>query len=276
MRTLSTLLLLSSLCILTSCGAHRYKEEPWTEKQWKQALAQNQDRLKSEEQRQKQTAFAFINKATTATTNFFAEIYHYITGETPFNAAKALLDPLNPDRRREGVVYLSKRDFGRQEPYVKYYAELARTDEDWSVQAMAIRALNRSRRRQVIDLYIRALDDERDAVRLESAKALANMPDPSAVPSLIEHLQERAKVRISFTDRFESRDENPDVRLACADALRNFNTIEVSQALVRVLRDRSFAVSYQARESLKLITGKDYRYDQSAWLEYLSTRPSGV
>lgn len=275
MRILSTLLLLSAFWPLAGCGWHRYKEQPWTDKAWKKAIDENNERLKIEDERKRQVAFDFLDKACSATGNFFVDIYNYIVGNTPFNAAKALLDPLNPDRRREGVVYLSKRPFGRQEPYVKYYAEMARSDEDWSVQAMSIRALNRSRRQQVIDLYLRALDDERDAVRLEAAKALANMPDPSALAPLIKHLQERAEIRISFTDRFELRDEHPDVRIACADALRNFNNTESANALVRVLRDRNFGLSYQARQSLRLITGKDFRYDQQAWLEFLSTRTTG-
>ena len=40
-------------------------------------------------------------------------------------------------------------------------------------------------------------------------------------------------------------------------------------ALISVLRDREFGVSWQARWSLKLMTGKDYRYDQAAWLTFL-------
>ena len=270
------LLALASLWILTGCGAHRYHEEPWTDKAWKQAQADNQQRLLIEDERKKPVSLLGpIDKLTATIGDVTVTIYNYITGNTPFNAAKNLLDPAYPDHRREAVVYLSKRDFGRKEPYVKYYAEMARTDDDWSVKGMAIRALNRSRRKQVIDLYVRALDDENDGIRLEAAKSLANMPDPSAMTPLINHLQERAGVRVSASDKMETRDENPDVRIACADALRNFRKIEAANALVRVLRDRNFGVSYQARESLKLITGKDFRYNQTAWLDYLSSQPAG-
>jgi len=236
------LLALASLWILTGCGAHRYHEEPWTDKAWKQAQADNQQRLLIEDERKKPVSLLGpIDKLTATIGDVTVTIYNYITGNTPFNAAKNLLDPAYPDHRREAVVYLS----------------------------------NRSRRKQVIDLYVRALDDENDGIRLEAAKSLANMPDPSAMTPLINHLQERAGVRVSASDKMETRDENPDVRIACADALRNFRKIEAANALVRVLRDRNFGVSYQARESLKLITGKDFRYNQTAWLDYLSSQPAG-
>jgi HEAT repeat protein len=167
------------------------------------------------------------------------------------------------------VVYLSKRDFGRKDPYVKYYAEMARSDEDHTVRAMAIRALNRVRDKEVTSLYIRALEDPHPLVRLEAAKALANIPDEVAVPALIKHL--KGRVEVLTKGRLEVEDETTDVRVACADALRNFRTSEVAQALVGVLRDRDFAVCWQSRVSLKLITGQDYRYDQAAWLDYLTT-----
>jgi HEAT repeat protein len=93
-------------------------------------------------------------------------------------------------------------------------------------------------------------------VRLEAAKALANVPDERAIAPLIK--------------RLDNAEESVDVRIAAADALRNFRTPLAAQALVRVLRDRDFAVSWQARKGLKLMTGRDYRYDQAAWLTYLS------
>ena len=68
----------------------------------------------------------------------------------------------------------------------------------------------------------------------------------------------------------DNADENVDVRVASADALRLYRTSEVAQALVRALRDRDFGVPWQARKSLQLMTGKDFRYDTAAWLTFLS------
>jgi HEAT repeat protein len=133
---------------------------------------------------------------------------------------------------------------------------MARTDPDPSVRSMAIRALNRARDKRAIPIFLAALDEKNDSVRLEGAKGLANIPDPTAVAPLIRHL--------------DNLDENVDVRVACADALRLYRTSEVAQALVRGLRDRNFGIAWQSRKSLQLMTGKDFRYDTAAWLTYLS------
>jgi HEAT repeat protein len=81
------------------------------------------------------------------------------------------------------------------------------------------------------------------------------VPVEKAVSKLVLHLQ---------------RDESKDVRIACADALRNTKTQEVARALIGVLNDRDFGVAWQARQSLRLMTGHDYRYDDNAWVQYLA------
>jgi len=60
------------------------------------------------------------------------------------------------------------------------------------------------------------------------------------------------------------------VRVACADALRNFPNKDVARTLVDALREREFEVSWQARKSLILMTGHDYKYDQAKWREFLA------
>ncbi len=133
---------------------------------------------------------------------------------------------------------------------------MARTDSDPAVRSMALRALNRARDKRAVPVFLAALDEKNDDIRLEAAKGLANIPDPSAMTPLMRHL--------------DSPDENVDVRVACADALRLYRTSESAQVLVRALRDRNFGVAWQARKSLQLMTGKDYRYDPAAWLAFLS------
>jgi hypothetical protein len=277
MRRLTTVLLLLAVCAGVSCVSNKQdkeEREDWSDKRWQEAQLENQERLKSENERKKQVTFAFLSKAKKSITDTVVHIYNYITGNTAFNAAKDMLDPSYPDRRRNAVVYLSKRDFGRQDPYVKYYAEMARTDDDHTVRAMAIRAMNRARRKNVTSLYLQSLEDSQPLVRLEAAKALANLPDEAAIPALIKHL--KGHIEVLRKGKVEADDETTDVRVACADALRSFRTSEVAQALVGVLRDRDFAVCWQARVSLKLLTGKDFRYDQAAWLDYLTTWQPGA
>jgi hypothetical protein len=258
---------------LTGCFQKNYPEEKekWGPRQWKEVQYGNQQRLLPEEQRKREIGLNLLSSAGQSLGNGIMHLWNWATGNTAFNAAKNLLDPSAPDRRRQAVVYLSKREYGRRDPYTKYYAEMARTDPDYTVRAMAIRALNRARDKSTTEVFIKALDDQHALVRLEAAKALANLPDEAAIPALVRHLEGRVEIRVR--ERTEVQDETVDVRVACADALRNFRTVPAAQALVRVLRDKEFGVSWQSRQSLKLMTGRDYRYDPAAWLSHLSGAP---
>ena len=244
------LILAPLLFVNTACLDVQDKEERerWGERDWRQAVQENEERLKSEDERGG-GGFASLGAGV-------GQLTDLITGNKPSNQARALLDPASADRRRDAIVYLADRGYGRGDPYTDYYQELARSDGDYLVRAMAIRALNRARDETATPVFIQALDDESPLVRLEAAKALANVPDEKAVAPLIK--------------RLDNADESADVRIAAADALRNYRTPLVAQALVRVLRDRDFGVSWQARKGLKLMTGRDLRYDQGAWLTYLS------
>jgi len=218
-------------------------------------------------------------------------LYNLLSGETPVSAAVKMENRASPDARREGIFSLADERFARTDPeqrYVRRWWQIAfgipedriAPDADFTVRAAAIRSLNRARVRsvkdskgQTIDLipkYITALDDESELVRLEAAKALANMPDERAVTVLIRHLDGRAEVRVE--GRVEPREETRDVRIAAADALRSFRRNETAQALIRTLQDRDFGVAWQARQSLLLLTGRDFRYDQAAWLEHLRSQ----
>lgn len=249
----------------------RQEIDPYSQTVWQEDLKLDRERLKTEEQREKEKPFQPFRAAVHGIVEGSINIYNFITGDTPFNAAKDMLDPSFPDRRRKAVVYLADREFGRQEPYLKYYIELVRTDNDYLVRAMAVRALNRARDHAAMPTLILALDDRHELVRLEAAKAIANNPDASAVPVLLKHLAAQFELaRSTGPLASESIEESIDVRVACAEALRSFRTIEVGQALVRMLRDRNFSVAWQARKSLNFMTGKDFRFDTAAWLEHLS------
>ena len=186
----------------------------------------------------------------------------YFTGNTPIKAAKQMEDQYFPDERRIGVNKLSDYDFGRREPYIRRYEQIAQFDSDWLVRATAIRALNRSRDAAATPIFIKALSDENDIVRTEAAKALANIPDENAVPTLVKIVGDR--------------NENRDVRIWSAYALRHFRTLEVARTLASQLSGREFGVAWQSRKSLVAITGKDLHYDEGAWLDYLDRAREAV
>ncbi len=250
-------LLLGAVVLSGGCSSYDKEEDDrWSADRWKEALVEDRQRAKTEDDREAFSAAWPLQKAADGIGDFFSRAWNLLTGHTPFDAAKAMIDPNSADRRREAVVYFADREYGRKAPYVDYYAEMARSDLDPTVKAMAIRALNRARARQHSQIYIPSLKDTNEQVRLEAVKALANMPDDAAADALVRVLN--------------NVEESTDVRVAAADALRGYKNVQVAQALARALMDRQFGVAWQARKSLKLMTGKDYRYDQAGWLTYLS------
>jgi hypothetical protein len=188
--------------------------------------------------------------------NFMNRLGEHASGKTPRNAAVKMEDQYFPDERREGINELVKHDFGRREPYTKRYDQIAKLDDDWLVRATAIRALNRARDRSATPTFIAALSDKNEQVRLEACKALVHMPDENAEPGLVRIVQDPNEVR--------------DVRIAAAEALQHYRTLEVARALTNNLAGRDFGVAWQSHQTLILLTGHDLRYDEAAWLAYLT------
>jgi hypothetical protein len=195
------------------------------------------------------------------TENGVAGLWNHLTGlvsgNTPIKFVRMMEDSSSPDRRRQGIYELVKRDFGQREPYTARYRQIAQADADFTVRAAAVRALNWSRDTSAVPVFIAALNDASELVRWEAAKALANVPDPSAVDPL--------------TRTLTSAGENRNVRIAAADALRHYRTAPVARALVGTLNGRDFGIAWQARHSLRTMTGRDLRYDDRAWLQYLAS-----
>jgi hypothetical protein len=187
----------------------------------------------------------------------FVSFFDYITHDNAEYAAKKMADKNSPDHQREGMLRLTDFQFARHGVYIEGYAIEARDAADFTVRAAGIRALNRCRAKGYTSLFLDALGSDEPLIQLEAADALGNIPDPQSIPALVARLQDTTV--------------NMDVRISCAEALRNFHTAESMNALVSVLDDTSFGVAWQARQSLELLTGQDFRYDSKSWLNYIST-----
>ena len=193
----------------------------------------------------------------------------YASGHTPKQAVAQMENASNADWRRIGIIDLvTSWDYARKPPYTTRYQQIAKNDPDYTVRAAAIRALNISRDQSATPIFITALDDESELVRLEAAKALVNIPDPAAIPPLMRRLN--GQIQVTVDGRPETVEEGKDVRIACADALRHYRTLDVARTLVSYLSERDFGVAWQSLQSLKTITGRDMAYNQGAWLRYLS------
>ena len=244
--------------LLTGSGCSFFTEtnpEPrWSQARWRSLKSQDTTRLAGED-KGSSTVGDYVFALPRGIWAGVSWSWDAITGDRPIKYAKDILDA-NPDLRRKAVYVLSDNRWGRSEPYTKYYTHMGEVDTEPTVRTAAIRALNRSRNSLAITLYISALNDPDANVRLEGAKALANIPDARAAGPLMKLLGDEQ--------------QNRDVRIACADALREYKTSEAAQSLIRVLNGPDFGLAWQARQSLNLMTAQDYRYSQSAWLEYLT------
>jgi len=177
-------------------------------------------------------------------------------GDRPNRAAKLMEERSSADARRRGINDLVRWDFALNGPYVKRYRQIATADPDPLVRATAIRALNRARDAEARPIFIGALRDASVDVRMEAAKALNNLPDANAADPLVRVVT--------------NPEEDRDVRIAAASALRHYKSLEVARALVPRLNEHDFAIAWQSRRSLRRITGKDLRYDEAAWLAYIA------
>lgn len=173
------------------------------------------------------------------------------------------LEGNSPDIRRQSINELVRGGPEHSQRLLTRFAEIARHDRDELVRATAIRALNRARDASATQIFIDALNDKSVVVRLEAAKALANLPDERAV--------------VKLTQLVNSETEDKDVRIAAADALKHYRSVDGARALIAQLDNRDFGVAWQSRRSLVRLTGKDLRYDEAAWLAFIASpdRPFG-
>lgn len=177
-----------------------------------------------------------------------------LRGDSPryLEWAQTLNNPdSRPDELREAMLGLVRYEHGREPPYTDAYAHFADNSPHGLVRASAIRALNISRNESATPLFIRRLSDEEARVRLEAAKALANIPDEAAVDALIA--------------RATNVQENLDVRVAAISALSRYDAPASLQALIRLLEEDDFSLAWQARRSLVTATGQDHGYSIDDW-----------
>ena len=201
-------------------------------------------------------------------TQLAAAIDRY-NGNTPIKAARAMDNPDYPDARIQGINDLvNQYEFAHHPPYTIRYAELAEKDPDYLVRATAIRALNISHDKTATPIFIAALEDTNEPIRLEACKALNNIPDERAIPALLRRLDGHRETIVDGHP--QDAEEDADVRIAAAQALRRYPKLEVATALVSYLNERNFAVAWQSHRSLEQMTNADWDYDEAAWLRYLS------
>src|SRR5688500_8104495 len=175
MKRLAILLLLTpGMLLCTGCFSSTDKEDrsPYTESKLRRMQRQEAERREGGN-REAQLNLIVLGGKTLF--DMMKGVIDLAKGDTAFKAAKTVIDPESPDMRRKGIVKLSDKKWGRQDPYLKQYEQMAKSDPDPSVRAMAIRALNRGRDKRAVAVFVSSLEEKNENVRLEAAKALANV-----------------------------------------------------------------------------------------------------
>ncbi len=173
-----------------------------------------------------------------------------LTGPSPADHVASAFDPDDPDKRREGIVALSEKSWGLQEPYLRGYAALLRADESPLVRSAAVRALGKAGDQNYLPDVATALDDESAGVRLDAAAALDTLSGDGAIGPLMRRAQ---------------RDNSDDVRAACALALRHYPRPDVLETLRGRLADPAYVVRYEARRAMTALVGQDMGPEPADW-----------
>lgn len=158
-------------------------------------------------------------------------------------------DTSDPDRRREGVLRLSRRRSCLTGEYLEAYALLAK-DPDPSVRSAAMIALGRAADPEYVPVLLAAEEDPAWMVRLDAADALDNSFTPEAAEPM---------------RTWAAREPHPYVRARLLRALHHDRTSDTLDALVAAIDDPDYGVRRAARETLREMTGEDGNYDSEAW-----------
>jgi len=173
---------------------------------------------------------------------------------TPREAAEQMLNPHEPDERREGTLLIANSPFGGVDVYIRAYRDRVMHEADPLVKAVSIRALARHGMPEDAPLIAEHLEHENVQVRWEAAKGLQRLHNPEVVPDLLAALR--------------NVNGNSDVRAAAADALGQYAEDRVFQGLLAALDGRDLALNRAAGKSLWTLTGQEMGLDPRAWLSW--------
>lgn len=173
---------------------------------------------------------------------------------SPAEAARMMMDPYNPDNRREGTTLISNAPWGGVDTYLTAYRDKVLNEPDAIAKAASIRALARWGEPEDALRIMPHLSDANVHVRWEAAKGLQRIHNPVVVSELLKVLRDEAEVA--------------QVRVAAVIALGQYPEDRVFQGLVAALDARELSINAAAEQSLNTLTGQTFDMDSHAWLNW--------
>lgn len=195
-----------------------------------------------------------VNAGCQTISDDFADATGGLFPPSPTEAAQMMLDPHDPDRRREGTNWIGNSPFGGADVYVRAYRDYVQHEQHELVLVEAIRALARHGTPDDAPLIAKHLTHPNAQVRWQAARGLQRLHNPVVVNALL--------------DRLRDESEEPDVRIAAAVAVGQYPQDRVFQALVSALLTRHLAINTAARESLVTLTSKDFGFEARDWMNW--------
>ncbi len=190
----------------------------------------------------------------------FASFFETFNPPTPAQAAEWAVDTNDPENQRRGVALLASAPWGGAAPYVKLYRLYVEENTDPLVKSFALRALGRHGDAADAVLVSQQLSSPFKNVRLEAAKALQRLHDPSVADVMWQRLVDE--------------NEEEEVRVELAIGLGQYPTDAVFQALVLGVDQRELAINLACLDSLQTLTGKDFAFDKAKWLAWRESTTS--
>ncbi len=183
-------------------------------------------------------------------------------GPPPGELAAMAMDPYDANRRYVGTLGLAGAVFASQPVYLALFEDNA-GDTDAAVRSAAIRGLAFQGERRHVPYLTKALKDPDKQVRLEAARGLQRLHDPSAIDGLLAAMREPTGYPPEPGEEGE-----PDIRAEAALALGQYANPRVVEGLIAALRDESLAVNRASLTSLRTLTGQDFGLDHDAWIAW--------
>ena len=161
------------------------------------------------------------------------------------------------DIRRQGVLMLGQDSFSAVEDVRELLSVIAMGDPSASVRATAIEVLARTDTdaTQLQEVIEDRSTDSNQMVRQACVVALGRYPYGWGGDILIDRL---------------NNDTEVEIRATAASALKHYRDRRALSALAAASGEMDFQLAYEARNSLKTITGEDFEYDQQLWQRWLS------
>lgn len=187
------------------------------------------------------------------------------TTSSPLEAARAMVDPYDPDKRLRGTAMIAAAPFGGEDVYVKIYVDHIQNDSDMGVRAVSARALGLHGKPEHALLIAPLLKSDDRNVRLEAVRALQRLHNPAVVEAIIEASQVQRSAANAKRGEIDML-----VRSEACTALGQYAEVRVLNALVDAVDDDSLVVNKAARASLKTLTGQDFGDERKPWVNWLT------